>query len=177
MFKQIWAFFGARYFPVAFARSIGVVVGESCRLIKCEYSTEPYLIRLGCRVSATKVRFETHDGGVWVLRGSHPELDVISGIDIGDNVYFGYGCLVLPGTVVGDNVVIGAGAVVRGVIDSNSVYAGVPARKIRTLAEYEVNSLRKGVHTKSMSSSEKRAFLEKKFLPEMRRGTVDGRQK
>lgn len=42
------------------------------------------------------------------------------------------------GTKIGDNVIVGAGSVVSGVVPSNSVVAGVPAKVICTLDEYYV---------------------------------------
>jgi acetyltransferase-like isoleucine patch superfamily enzyme len=50
---------------------------------------------------------------------------------IGDNVFIGANCCVLPGSVVGNNVIVGAGSVVRGVLESGCVYGGVPCRKLR----------------------------------------------
>lgn len=45
--------------------------------------------------------------------------------------------VILMGADIEDNVIIGAGSVVSGRVESNSVYAGVPARKVCTLQEYE----------------------------------------
>ena len=52
-------------------------------------------------------------------------------VDIGDNVWIGYGACVLRGVHVGDNSVIGASAVVTADVPANAVVAGVPARVIR----------------------------------------------
>lgn len=60
---------------------------------------------------------------------SHVDGDIV----IGNNVFIGAGCIVLPGTVVGDNVAIGAGSVVKGVLESGWLYAGQPARKVKPL--------------------------------------------
>lgn len=46
--------------------------------------------------------------------------------------------IVLKGTNIGDNVIIGAGSVVRGNIESNSVYAGVPAKRISSIDDFEL---------------------------------------
>ena len=46
------------------------------------------------------------------------------------------GGVILPGTSIGDNVIIGAGAVVSGKVESNSVYAGNPAKRICSINEY-----------------------------------------
>jgi acetyltransferase-like isoleucine patch superfamily enzyme len=49
---------------------------------------------------------------------------------IGNNVFIGANCTILPGSVILDNVVVAAGAVVRGVLESNMIYGGVPCKKI-----------------------------------------------
>lgn len=56
-----------------------------------------------------------------------------TGVDIGDNVWIGANCVVLPGTTIGAHAVIAAGSVVRGTVPANEVWGGVPARKIRDL--------------------------------------------
>ena len=53
-----------------------------------------------------------------------------------DNVFIGYGCLVLPGTKINDNVIIGAGTVVRGEIPSDSVICGNPWQRVCSATEY-----------------------------------------
>lgn len=52
---------------------------------------------------------------------------------IGDDVWIGGNCVILPGVTIGNNVVIAAGAVVTKNVSDNCVVAGVPARKIKTL--------------------------------------------
>lgn len=144
--------------PIGFARSLGVTVGENCRLIDVSFSTEPYLVTLGDHVSATRTRFETHDGAVWVLREEHPEIDIVRPITVGNNVYFGYGCMVLPGVTIGDNVVVGARSVVTRDIPSDSVAVGVPARVVRRLPDYAEKALAEGHPTKLLSPATKRKY-------------------
>lgn len=150
--------------PERHARSLGVMLGHGCRLIRCDYSSEPYLIRLGNRVSATKVRFETHDGGVWVLRNRLPEIDVVKPIVVGDNVFIGYQALIMPGVTIGSNVVIGARAVVTKDIPDNSVAVGIPARVVKSLESYEEGVLSGSEMTKSLSREEKRRFYLAKYF-------------
>lgn len=50
---------------------------------------------------------------------------------IGNNVYVATGAKILGPVVVGDNVVIAANAVVLGDVEPGSVYAGIPATRIR----------------------------------------------
>lgn len=55
-------------------------------------------------------------------------------INIEDKVFIGMGCTIVTGMhTVGQNSIIGAGAVVLKDTDKNSVYAGVPAKKIRDI--------------------------------------------
>lgn len=55
---------------------------------------------------------------------------------IGNNVFVGMNSIILMGTEIGNNVIIGAGSVVSGYIESDSVYAGNPAKKICSLDEH-----------------------------------------
>jgi acetyltransferase-like isoleucine patch superfamily enzyme len=149
--------------PVGYARSIGVKVGENCRLIDVEFGSEPYLVSLGNHVSATKTRFITHDGGVWVFRDKYPDADIIAPIKVGNNVFFGAGVTVLGGVTIDDNVVVGAGAVVTKNISSNCVVAGVPARPIESLEQYLEKIQPKIINTKAMNEKQKRKFLQNYF--------------
>ena len=56
-------------------------------------------------------------------------------IKVGDNVWFGGGCRVLPGVTIGSNVVIGAGSVVTRDIPDNCIAAGNPCRILRYIDE------------------------------------------
>jgi acetyltransferase-like isoleucine patch superfamily enzyme len=52
-------------------------------------------------------------------------------VEVGSNVWIGYGACVLRGVRVGDNSVIGTNAVVTKDVPANAVVAGVPARVVR----------------------------------------------
>lgn len=56
-------------------------------------------------------------------------------ITIGDNVWIGGSCCVLPGVKIGNNVVIGAGSVVTKDIPDNVCAAGNPCRVIREITD------------------------------------------
>lgn len=62
---------------------------------------------------------------------------------IGNNVFIGMNSIILMGANIGNNVIIGAGSIVSGKVESNSVYAGNPAKKICTLEEH-YEKLKKG---------------------------------
>jgi acetyltransferase-like isoleucine patch superfamily enzyme len=52
-------------------------------------------------------------------------------VQVGHNVWIGYGACVLRGVTVGDNAIIGTNAVVTSDVPENAVVGGVPARVIR----------------------------------------------
>jgi acetyltransferase-like isoleucine patch superfamily enzyme len=52
-------------------------------------------------------------------------------VDVGSNVWVGYGACVLRGTQVGDNAVIGTNSVVTKDVPANAVVGGLPARILR----------------------------------------------
>ena len=54
-------------------------------------------------------------------------------IVVGDGVWIGYRSTILPGVTIGDGAIIGAGSLVNKDISCNSIYAGVPARRIKRL--------------------------------------------
>ena len=60
---------------------------------------------------------------------------IVHGCTLHDSVLVGMGAIVMDGAVVESNVIIGAGAVVPAGMRcrANSVYAGVPARRIKDL--------------------------------------------
>lgn len=57
----------------------------------------------------------------------------IDDINIGNNVWLGAGVIVLAGVTIGDNSVVGAGSVVSKNVDSQSLYVGNPAVKVKSL--------------------------------------------
>ena len=74
---------------------------------------------------------------------------IIHGCTIHDNVLIGMGSVVMDGVVVESNSIIAAGAVVsqNTLVESGSIFAGVPAKKIKSidksLLEGQVNRIAK----------------------------------
>lgn len=58
---------------------------------------------------------------------------VLRKISIGDDVWIGCGVRVLSGSNIKHRTIIAAGSVVKGECDSHSIYAGVPARKVKDI--------------------------------------------
>jgi serine acetyltransferase len=79
----------------------------------------------------------------YITSGNHrfaaPDLPVrMQGYDgapitIGRNVWLGAHVIVLPGVIIGDNAVVGAGSVVTRSVPEAEIWAGVPARRIRSI--------------------------------------------
>jgi acetyltransferase-like isoleucine patch superfamily enzyme len=153
--------------PIGYLRSLGVKVGQDCRIYgrpEEVFGSEPYLCRLGNHVSITSgVRFVSHDGGVWVFRQEYPDLDVFGRITVGNNVFIGLNAIILPGVTIGDNVVIGAGSVITRDIPANCVAAGVPARVITSLDKYRQKVLSTGLHHRSLPADELQRLLDRHF--------------
>ena len=61
---------------------------------------------------------------------------IVHGCTIHDNVLIGMGAIVMDGVVIESNALIAAGAVVleNTRVESGSIYAGVPAKKVKTLS-------------------------------------------
>ena len=94
-------------------------------------------------VVARKVDFVTRDAIHAVLNRltDYHEIEYtyrehIGCIEVMDNVMIGSNSVILYGTRIGPNVIIASGSVVTKDCEPNSVYAGVPARKIGTFDEY-----------------------------------------
>lgn len=63
-------------------------------------------------------------------------------VTLGDDVWIGRNCTILPGVTSGNNVIVAAGAVATKDIPDNSVVAGIPARAIKTAPD--ISMLNKG---------------------------------
>ncbi len=61
---------------------------------------------------------------------------IVHGCTVHDNVLIGMGAIVMDDCVVGSNTIIAAGAVVtQGTrVESGSIYAGIPAKKIKDIS-------------------------------------------
>ena len=65
--------------------------------------------------------------------GRRGQLCTARPIVIGNDVWVGANCVILPGVTIGDNVVIAAGAVVNRDVPDDTLAAGVPARPVKKL--------------------------------------------
>lgn len=91
---------------------------------------------------ARNVDFVTHDIAHVVMNRLPKKIDrvklkeKIGCIEIMDNVFIGSNSVILYDTRIGPNVIIGSGSVVTRDCEPNSVYAGVPAKKIGSFDDF-----------------------------------------
>lgn len=119
-----------------------VITGDYCSIwFNAVIRGDVNEIRLGNKVNVqdgavihcTYQRFATHIGNN-VSIGHNA---IVHGCTIEDNVLIGMGSIVMDGCLVGQNSIVAAGAVVtqNTTIEPGSVYAGVPAKKIKDIDE------------------------------------------
>lgn len=143
------------YSPEKWARYIGVKLGNDNLIGKNHWSSEPYLITIGNHCQLTNCKIFTHGGGN-VVRSIYPDFDCFGKVKIGNWVYIGTNSLIMPGVTIGDNVLVVAGSVVTKSVPNGMVVAGNPAKIICTIEEYYKKNMKYDIHTKSISSVEKK---------------------
>lgn len=129
------------------------------------FGSEPWLVEIGNDVLISfGVYFVTHDGGISVINNMHPErkrVDRLGKIIVGNKVFIGCNSAIMLNAVIPDNVIIGAGSVVTSKpMQPNSVYAGVPAKRICSIEEYYEKHMSEYTETTGMTSEQKRIFYE-----------------
>jgi carbonic anhydrase/acetyltransferase-like protein (isoleucine patch superfamily) len=129
-----------------------VVIGDDCSLwFNAVVRGDVHYIKIGNKVNV-------QDGAViHCTYQKHPtEIGhnvsighnaLVHGCMIHNNVLIGMGAIVMDGVVVESNSIIAAGAVVlEGTrIESGSIYAGVPAKKVKSLSEEQTARLIEGI--------------------------------
>lgn len=118
---------------VELLRKKGVVIGDNVHIynssVDGNYGAS---VTIGNNVTITGACILAHDASTKKALG----YTKVGRVHIGNNVFIGYGSVILPETFIGDNVIIGAGSIVRGKVDSNSVVVGNPAKKVCSYSEY-----------------------------------------
>jgi acetyltransferase-like isoleucine patch superfamily enzyme len=109
--------------------SIGAktVMGQECTISAFQH------VKIGREcVIADRVMFIDFDHGVVeVERPIRLQGIYKRDVNVGNNVWIGYGACILRGVTVGDNAIIGTNAVVTKDVPPNAVVAGLPAKVIR----------------------------------------------
>lgn len=113
-------------------RYIGIKIGKNVDIVRSFIDNlYPEMIQIGDNVSISCSTILVHDASIKKLTGYVKYAPVI----IGNNVFIGYGTIILPGVTIGENVIVGAGARIAHDVPSNSVVVG-DGRMICTYDEY-----------------------------------------
>lgn len=103
-----------------FDTSAPITIGDRCAIANCvQFITSTHAVGESARRAAA--------------RATRP-------IRVGDGCWIGAGAIILPGVLVGNGCVIAAGAVVHQDCEPDSLYAGVPAERIKSLTCAERDS-------------------------------------
>ena len=114
-------------------RARGVKIGANVDLVNAEIDyCFGHLISIGDNVTITNSVVLAHDASTKKELG----YSKIGCVEIGSNVFIGYGCIILPGVKIGNKVVVGAGTVVSKDIPDNTVVVGNPYKIITSYDEY-----------------------------------------
>lgn len=100
---------------------------------RCQFSAYKAPIQIGSHVQiAPNCAFYPYDHGIAPGEriGKQP-LQTKGGITIEDDVWLGYGVIVLDGVRIGKGAVVGAGAVVTQDVPDGAIAVGVPARVVK----------------------------------------------
>ena len=137
---------GSNCFIAPNATIVGdVIIGESCSIwFNAVIRGDVNSIRMGNKVNV-------QDGAVIhctfqktkTLIGNNVSIGhnaIVHGCTVHDNVLIGMGSIIMDNAVVHSNTIIAAGAVVLEgtVCEAGSIYAGIPAKKVKTISEEKI---------------------------------------
>jgi acetyltransferase-like isoleucine patch superfamily enzyme len=103
------------------------VMGQECTISAYQR------VRIGqqCVIADRAMFIDFDHGVVEVERPIRSQGIYKRDVEVGSNVWIGYGACVLRGVRVGDNSIVGTNSVVTKDVPANAVVAGIPARIIR----------------------------------------------
>jgi acetyltransferase-like isoleucine patch superfamily enzyme len=103
------------------------VLGQECTISAYRH------VRIGeqCVIADRAMFIDFDHGAVEVERPMRVQGIYKRDVDVGSNVWIGYGACILRGVRVGDNSIVGANSVVTRDVPANGVVGGVPARLLR----------------------------------------------
>jgi acetyltransferase-like isoleucine patch superfamily enzyme len=113
--------------------SIGAksVLGQECTISAYQHVS----IGRECIIADRVMMIDFDHGMVEVERPIREQGIYKRDVNVGHNVWIGYGACLLRGVSVGDNAVIGTSSVVTCEVPDNAVVGGIPARLIRMREE------------------------------------------
>ena len=100
-----------------------VKIGKNCQIASCTFIADTDFHPVNPTIREREVNGHKID---------HSEVNKRA-VNIGDNVWIGWGCTILKGVTIGDNSIIAAGSVVLTDVPENVLYAGNPAEFKKSL--------------------------------------------
>lgn len=103
------------------------VIGQECTISAYRR------VRIGpeCVIADRAMFIDFDHGVVEVERPIRVQGIYMRDVEVGSNVWIGYGACILRGVRVGDNAIVGTNSVVTKDVPANAVVGGIPARIIR----------------------------------------------
>lgn len=141
--KGVLPVFGQNCFVAPNATIVGdVIMGDDCSVwFNAVIRGDVNSIRMGNKVNVQDgaVIHCTYEKTVAII-GNNVSIGhnaIVHGCVISDNVLVGMGAIVMDNARVGSNSIIAAGAVVleNTVVEPGSIYAGVPAKKVKDISQ------------------------------------------
>jgi acetyltransferase-like isoleucine patch superfamily enzyme len=103
------------------------VMGQECTISAYQHVS----IGRECVIADRVMLIDFDHGSVEVERPIRLQGIYKRDVNVGHNVWIGYGACILRGVTVGDNAIIGTNSVVTKDVEANAVVGGVPARLLR----------------------------------------------
>ena len=151
--------------PEDMYRSRGARIGQNVDIVnsKIDFCFSD-LVTIGNNVTITNSTILAHDASTKKFIG----YSKVGRVNIGNDVFIGYGSIVLPNTTIGNKVIVGAGTVVAKDVPDNVVIVGNPWRVLCTFDDY-IEKNRKNLQDHPVSNvlwnektnEEKREMFEK----------------
>lgn len=118
---------------VRYYQKCGIKIGKNCRFYHNNIDEgHGYLIEIGDNCIITNSIILAHDASTKIYTGKTK----VGLVKIGNNCFIGMNSIILPNVKIGDNCIIGAGAIVTKDVESNSVVAGNPAKRVMSTDEF-----------------------------------------
>ena len=118
---------------IEYLRENGCKIGKNVDLVNSKIDAcHSFLVTIGDNVTITNSTVLAHDASTKKTLG----YSKVGRVTIGNDVFIGYGSVILPNTKIGHKVIVGAGTVVAKDVPDNVVIAGNPWRVLCTFDEY-----------------------------------------
>jgi acetyltransferase-like isoleucine patch superfamily enzyme len=150
-------------------------IGEYCSILPSTLFADPEYVSLGDNVHFSTCTVLGHDGSVGMLnRALDDAFDSVGYVVIHDNVFVGYGAIIMPNVTIGPNAIVAAGSVVTKDVPEGTIVGGVPASVISDFAGH-INRIRarsRALPWYSLIQQRGIAGFDARLEPELRRQRV-----